>query len=455
MNKQKRSSKNSNPKSYHSKNLNSTTTNPNVKKKKKKKFNPVATFFKIVISMVLIFSVAAGGAAFAYYKITGGNLDKEDENSSSDKPGIVEALMKKDMKLNVAIFGVDGDGTRTDVMFVVHFDSANKSTSLVSLPRDTRVTVADEVRQRLNERGRYYQSPTKLNAIHSYSGKETGCEDAVLQIEDLLGIQIDHYVKVDLDVFRKIVDTIGGVEVDVPQDMYYVDPYQDLYINLKKGPQLLDGDKAEQLVRFRKYVQGDVARVEVQQLFLKAFAKKVLSSDSIKKNLPDYISMLYNDVVTDITLVDALKYVNYIKFIDMNNITMDTIPGVGQNVGDVSYYLHDSEETQELVDKVFYGIGQDEDQEDGSKGLNIEVANGGTVQGLAGRTGNKLQEQGFTVTSVSTYTGEKQDYTRIIVKEKGIGEDLKEFFDDARVVVDDSMLSAETDIKIIIGNKQK
>ncbi len=424
--------------------------------KKKKKFNPVATFFKIVISMVMVFCIAAGGAAFAYYKITGGFPGGKDSDTGGNKTTLVDAIMKKDIKLNVAIFGVDGDGTRTDVIFVVHFDSGKKQTSLVSIPRDTRVTIAESVQEKLDKEGRYYQSPTKINAVHSYSGKEMGCENAVLQLEDLLGIQIDHYVKVDLDAFRKIVDTIGGVEVDVPQDMNYEDPYQDLYIHLKAGKQLLDGDKAEQLVRFRKYVQGDVDRVQVQHLFLKEFAKKVLSSESIKKNLPDYISVVYSDVVTDVTLVDALKYVNYINYVDVNNITMDTIPGAGMNIGGASYYINDPEATQELVDKVFYGIGETGTEEGaGSKGLNIEVANGGTVQGLAGKTGNMLQEKGYTVTSVSTYSGDKTDYTRIVVKEKGIGDDLKQYFDEARIVVDSSLISPETDIKIIIGDKQQ
>lgn len=134
------------------------------------------------------------------------------------------------------------------------------------------------------ETGRAYNQVTKLNAIHSYSDEKNCCTNTVLQIEDLLGINIDHYVKIDLDAFRKIVDTVGGVEVDVPQDMDYEDPVQDLYIHLDAGLQTLNGEQAEQLVRFRKYPTGDEGRIEVQQLFLKALAEKVLSSESILKN---------------------------------------------------------------------------------------------------------------------------------------------------------------------------
>lgn len=420
--------------------------------KKKKKFNPIVTFLKIVVSIVLIFCVAATGAAFAYYKATGSSKkDAIQEN----KPSLVEALMKKGIKLNVAVFGVDDDGTRTDVMFVVHFDSKDKKTSIISLPRDTRVSIVDSVRQKLNAEGRYYQSPTKLNAVHSYSGKEMGADNTVLQIEDLLGISIDHYIKVDLKAFRKIVDTIGGVEVDVPRDMYYMDPVQNLSINLKAGVQTLNGDKAEQLVRFRSYKQGDLERVKVQQMFLKEFAKKVLSSETILKNLPDYISTLYSDIETNITMGDALKYVNYIKRIDVNNMTMETIPGVAPKTVGPSYYLYDVEGTRELVDRVFYGIGEEGIEDGTSKAKAIEVSNGGTVAGLAAKTAENLKKDGYHVTGVATYNGEKNDYTRIVVKEKGVGEDLKKYFTDSRIQVDASLLSAETDIKIILGLKEK
>ena len=219
----------------------------------------------------------------------------------------------------------------------------------------------------------------------------------------------------------------------------------------------MDGDKAEQLVRFRSYPMGDIARVEVQQRFLKAFAEKVTSSDTIIKNIPDYISMLYNDVQTDVTLADALKYVNYISMVDPAKIKMETLPGIPEEIAGVSYYIYNEEETKEMVNRIFYGIGLEDDTEEqanDSKKYNIEVANGGYTEGLAGRVSNRLKSDGYTVSGVSTYTGTKQEYTRIIVKEQGVGEDLKDYFSDARIEVDDSLLSADTDIKIIIGTKQ-
>ena len=426
--------------------------------KKKKGFNPVKLFLKVVVSIVMSFLVLSSGAAFAYYKITGespfggyiGITNAADLN-------LLDAMLKKDMKLNIAVFGTDKEGTRTDVMFVVHYDSANESLDLLALPRDTRVSICNEVIEDYEKHNHAYNKVTKLNAVHSYSGKDNACENTVLQIEDLLGIDVQHYIKVDLDAFRKIVDTVGGVEVDVPQDMYYSDPAQDLYIDLKAGLQTLNGDQAEQLVRFRKYPTGDEGRIKVQQLFLNALANKVLNTESILKNIPDYISILYKDIETDISLKDILKYANYIEKLDSSKITMQTLPGTGQYIGGVSYFVHDAEETATLVDEIFYRerTSSTTTESGDSKHLTIEVSNGGGINGLAGQYAEKLKAQGYTVTEPTTYTGEQVSQTRIQVQSDGVGSDLIAYFANAKVEVAPDDLPSGVDIRIILGTEER
>lgn len=436
-------------------------SDPKPRKRKRKK-SPVKTFFKIVISIVLIFIIVSAGAVFAYNKLVKKENQEEGQNQkpqSGKDIGFFDAIMGKGIQLNVAVFGTDEDGTRTDVIFVVHFDSKAQQVNLLSIPRDTRVELSDEVMDILDDANRNYSKTCKINAVHAYGGKDYGPEVAVKQLEDLLGIKIDHYAKVDLEGFRQIVDAIGGVDVDVPQDMKYSDPYQDLYVNLKAGYQHLDGDKAEQLVRFRSYPQGDVARVQVQQLFLKEFARKVLSTESILGNIGDYINIAYKYLKTDLSLTDALKYSRYISDINLNNVQMETLPGEGKYIGDVSYFVYDEDVLPDTVDRLFLGkdsIGETDSQiMQNSKELNIEVANGGIIEGLAGRTRDKLEEEGYQIKSISTYNGERKDYTRIIVKEKGIGEDLKEYFEGSKIEVNSSLLEKDIDIKIILGLDEK
>ena len=404
--------------------------------------------------MVMCFVVLAGGACFAYYKATG-NVPFSGGSgvTNAGDMSILDALLGKNIKLNVAVFGVDKDETRTDVAFVVHYDSEQESIQLISVPRDTRVDVCEEVEDLLG--GRY--GVTKFNAVHAYGGEKYGPEAAILQMEDLLGISIDHYVKINFDALVEIVDAVGGVEVDVPQDMYWdMSDTGDITINLKKGMQTLDGKKALQLVRFRRYADGDVGRIQVQQLFMKALMDKVLSTESIVKNLGDYIKVAYKYVETDVSLSDAVKYANYITKVDTNKISMETLPGAGQYVGGLSYFVHDPEATREMVDRVFYSVAPvvNEDGSIDSKSLLIEVANGGEVAGLAGRVTEKLADEGYRLAEPSTYHGEQMDYTRIQVKNEGAGKDLVKYFDQARVESAPADMGS-ADIRIILGTNEK
>ncbi|MCI1930601.1 MAG: LCP family protein [Clostridia bacterium] len=426
--------------------------------KKRKRRSHIATFFKIVFSMVLIFIVFAGASIFAYTKIKK-NDDSSGKNSdsiSASNLNLLDSLTGKDMTLNLAVFGVDADQTRTDVIFVVHYDSKTKKVNLISVPRDTRVEITDEMYQYLKENGKYIPSGgiCKINEVHSYAGKEKANYFAVKQLEDVLGIDIDNYILINFDAFSKIVDLVGGVDLYVPQDMYWnMTDTGDILINLKEGEQHLDGAQAEQLVRFRRYRNGDVDRVKVQQTFLKALADKVLSSDSLIKNMPEYIKTMYSDVKTDISLSDMIKYSNYLNKIDKDNITMDTIPGIGKYVGNVSYYIHDDAGTRALVRRRFYtNFKTDENGNISSKEMNIEISNGTDVSGLAAKNRDILENAGYTVSKISTYKGEQAENTRIIVYDEGMGKDLLQYFPDAEITVDSEKLDGDTDILIILGS---
>jgi len=477
----------------------------NAKKKKKQRKSNFWNYFLIAFIVLSMGVVAAGSVLIN--KLNEKNAENNSNNNSiiqnSDNNIISNVFGEKRIKTNVAVFGTDKDGLRTDVIFVATFDSKTKKIGLVSVPRDTRVTITSKMAEYAKEKGKTINENfvCKINEVHAYAPKDYRNEFSVMQLEDLLNIKIDYYVNIDLVAFRNIVDAFGGVDIDVPQDMDYEDPYQDLYIHLKKGMQHLDGEKAEQLVRFRKYPQGDVARVEVQQLFLKEFAKKVLNTENIINNAGEILKNLYKYVKTDFGINDALKYVKYIKDINADNITMNTIPGEGKYIGNISYYIHDLAETRKLVDKVFYGLESEEEVTEpsetssasketvrasqdttkasretvkasqdttkasqaadftvaikvdtcNSRDKNIEVLNGSYSNGKAAEFRDKLQKEGYTVTKIGTYTGSKNEYTLIIVSQNDMGEDLQKYFKSSKIEVSPDKLSDGADIRIIVG----
>ena len=132
---------------------------------------------------------------------------------------------------------------------------------MLSIPRDTRMYI-----------GSKYQKINAAYAMRTKEGKIKGPNGTIDAVTRLTGIPINYYVEFSFDAFRETIDALDGVDFYVPQRMVYRDPEQGLYINLSKGQQLLDGDKAEQLVRFRQYPEGDIKRVQVQQDFIRAVA---------------------------------------------------------------------------------------------------------------------------------------------------------------------------------------
>ena len=166
---------------------------------------------------------------------------------------------------------------------------------------------------------------------------------------------------VDTSGFRDLIDTIGGVDFDVPQDMNSDDPVQDLHIHLKKGMQHLDGDKAEQLVRFRRYPEGDIARMRVQSDFIQATVDKLLSPANVFK-ISDLVEDISNIINTNFTLNELLAYAPHIVSIDRNKINTYQLVGTPKYIGGGSYVVPDYEGNYALAKEHFVPQGTSSEQ---------------------------------------------------------------------------------------------
>ena len=151
------------------------------------------------------------------------------------------------------LLGKDKASGLTDVMMVVSLDPNTNNLSVMQIPRDTYADYGSKNHKKLN------------SAVAVLGSEEKLCDF----LSDSLGISIDGYLSLELDAFRKSVDAVGGVEMYVPKRLYYNDPAQNLYIDIPKGQQLLDGKKAEMVVRYRDgYADGDIGRLDMQKRFL-------------------------------------------------------------------------------------------------------------------------------------------------------------------------------------------
>lgn len=425
-------------------------------KKKRRRRKLVARFLLTVFIIVFVFSAIFVLVSTAFKSQ---RAKQEALNDSSSEKSIDESIT--DERINIAVLGTDEDEIHSDVDFVVSFNTKTGEVKLISIPRDTQIFMSDKMMLDMKNSGRGDYIPTKygtageckLTELYAYAGPEKNNEYVVTAIEELLNVDIDHYVKINLSAFKEIVDAVGGVDFYVPMDMYWdMRDNGGPLINLKEGQQHLDGAKAEQLVRFRKgYASQDIGRISTQHDFILALINKVFDSENVIGDLTNLINVTYKYVETDISLKDCLGYLKYISLIDVSNISMETIPGEPHNM-----FIPDLDGIKILSDRVFRGIEPTPEQLAASrtKECTIEVSNGGNIIGYAAKTQERLKDLGYKVTTITTWHGPQQDSTIIYVPSEDIGEGLVELFTDARIVVDPSAIDGGTDIKIVIGLKE-
>ncbi len=345
--------------------------NPQMNKRHPKKRRiPV---WKIVLAVitVMIFLTIAGVATFL--KVYRPSVDTDvppfmvdtvepdstmSDTSSADAskdphPGSV--YVRDTEIVNFLVMGRDKDAWNTDVMMIVNFNMREGSLSVLQIPRDT-YTEIDGMHGRLNT-----MMKIKRNAAYSENKRlsqteliKAGMQKTVKALEKSLCIQIDGYAIVNLEGFRNIINVIGGVYMDVPYDMDYDDPDQDLYIHLKKGPQVLDGSEAEMFVRFRSgFVQGDIGRVNSQKIFLTALFKQ-LQTNLTLTTVPQLAEQVIKYVTTDVPLADIIIYAKELLGVDMAKVSMMTLPGKdARATSGAWYYVMHREDTLTVINDYF------------------------------------------------------------------------------------------------------
>ncbi len=262
----------------------------------------------------------------------------------------------QDGKTNILVVGVDKDGKRSDVNMVVSIDPKTKSVNLLSIPRDTKVELKDG-------------STAKINAC---IGKEKGETVLINEVKELTGLPINNFCKVSFEALRNSIDLLGGVEFDVPMDMDYDDPAQDLHIHLKKGLQTLNGEDAEGLLRYRKgYANADLGRIDTQQAFIKEAISQKLNPKYITKLFP-VIKEINKNLETDMSVMYMIRQAWNFRDGDKIDFHSYTLPGVPKMIGGASYFICDKAATDTLV-RVQFGYYDGEEATENSNPINEKV----------------------------------------------------------------------------------
>lgn len=256
---------------------------------------------------------------------------KSDEGENGDT-GTAFDTERQDGVYTVLLVGNDDGNGNTDTIIVGKVDTVQHKMDFVSIPRDTLVNISWNIR--------------KINAVYwgTVNSGGVGIDGLREQVKNLLGFDVDCYAVIDLDVFIDTVDALGGIYFDVPVNMDYEDAGQNLYIHVKSGYQLLDGEQAMGVVRFRSgYANGDLGRVEMQQQFLKAAASQFITLGNIP-NISKVTQILSSGMDTNLSAANIaffLRQALQCKSEDINFYTMPNSPDMVQNLSYTFVELYD------------------------------------------------------------------------------------------------------------------
>ena len=446
----------------------------NVKKNKKEK-KKKRILRKILFLILLVLLIAGSVFAYKTYKNGGGvsgmlaTVVGHDENT------------KKNLgEFRCLILGISTDQEDvelTDTIMVASYNPNTQKATLLSIPRDT-YTGKNSTKATAYE---------KINALYSRKHRP---DETLEAVNEITGLDIKYYVVVKTEALIKLVDVIGGVTFNVPIDMDYDDSSQNLHIHLKAGEQLLDGDKAEQLVRFRhnndgtsypeEYGDNDIGRMRTQREFITQVVKQTAKPGNIFK-IGEILDVAKEYVITNIDFDAAKDYIPYAVEFNTDNLLTATLPGTSSNKNESGtwVYIYNKQETKELIQELFYDRDATEGEaSEGEQGtttsntantsanvnssylssksdIKIEVLNGSGVSSNLQTVVADLGEAGYKVTRTGTTNATSK--TSIINKKKvnntyltGIKELLG-----IGTIQNSQSSSSKVDVTIIIGKDYK
>lgn len=281
------------------------------------------------VILVLIFLLALMLVGFAIYRAWAKPpeiaeppvQDNESETNNAGNGDESTGNRKKDFYTFLVVGRDTGGGGNTDTILLAAYDLPNQKLNVMSIPRDTMVNIPYDIK--------------RINAVYNYAGGgEEGIQALYDEVSQLVGFVPDFEVVVEWKAVGELVDAIGGVWFDVPRNMDFWDPTQNLRIDIDKGYQFLDGEKAMGVIRWRQnndgtgYVNGDIGRIATQQAFLKTVVAQCLKIENVTR-IKELAKVFTDNVQTDLTLGNLVWFAEQAIFggLSMENVNFITLPG--------------------------------------------------------------------------------------------------------------------------------
>lgn len=259
----------------------------------------------------------------------------------------------------ILVTGYDPTGHHTDTILLASLDSRHNRLRILRIPRDCYLSHPDCPGEKINSvySTAYYQSISdgKSEEQARAAGNQALCQ----VLNQVFGVQVDGYFSIGTDGFRKIVDSVGGVDVNIPQALDYDDDSQNLHIHLPQGKVRLDGDKAEQFVRYRSgYKNGDYGRIDAQNLLLTALFKK-LQTDFTLPTALSLITTAYREVDSNLSVGELIPLAHFALDLDFSEVKIAVMKGTGQMIDGRMCEVMDRRTALDLVN-YYLSVGKSE-----------------------------------------------------------------------------------------------
>lgn len=323
---------------------------------------------RTVLGVFLAFLVTAGTATAMWFNSIVARLS----DAGIITPELQAVLVDSDVAREpfyMLLLGTDGrpgeTSYRADTIILARIDPTEQQVTLISIPRDTRITYKGET--------------MKINAAHT----EEGAAGMVEAVNELCGIEISHYAEISFDGLVQLVDALGGVEVNVPDE---IDDPKAADFTIEPGLQTLNGEQALAFCRSRAFADGDYTRMRHQRIFVAALANTILNKTDATQ-LPGIIDAMADMVATDLSLPDILSLANAMRGMDTDSMWTANIPshaGGDTYINGVSYVFVHEEELEEMMARVDAG----EDPEGPQSGLSLDSGSSTTIGDLSNNEAN-------------------------------------------------------------------
>ena len=376
-------------------NINTTNNKPNTSSKKRKKSNhkKLKIFFIIVAIILIIF------LGIFMYRFSKNGFSMQ--GFLSTLFGQNEETLANLDTLDFLLIGESGN--MTDSIMACRYDPKTQKAYMLSIPRDTFI-------------GNSEANATTSDKINCVYNIKKDPMNTVKAVNKVTGLNLKYYVFVDTKALTEIVDAIGGVEFDVPIDMEYDDTSKNntLHINLKKGMQKIDGNKAEQLLRFRhnndgssypkEYGDNDLGRMHTQRDFIKATLNQTIRANNIFK-LNELLDIVNKHVKTNLSVSLIKDYIPYAVNFDTENLQSDMLPNESKKINEIWFVKVIDSEAEKLVNDMFFGGTKD--TSNGEKYITVELLNGTGDSEKLEPALKALENNGFDVVKVGNTTTQK------------------------------------------------